>query len=545
MIMTLAATKSSRRLGAYCTRSTHATVRSTHLCQSRIFSHVQGRTLFAHSVASLQTRTSASLPALCVDLDGTLVKSDTLVDSALALARHHPAPCSSSPAGSSRQSRLQTPPRHCRPARRHPSPLQPGTPPISEQQHAAGRPIYLATAADTVTRRTHRRPPRPLHRRPCLRRQLNLAGNNKLAAFRPASATDFSYIGNALPDLPLLQNCQPAHGRQPHPRPPRRPPLRQRHPRPHLQRTGLPPQSLAQSHPPPSVGQERPHLPSPAARSRPAPGLVAAAARRLSQLRPLRLRNLHRQRPPRPRSRPPAPPQAPPPLRLGRPLRHRRRRRRRPLPRRLCSPSPSPSPASSMPSRPPWPSPPSQTASSAGSASTWSPPSPTRSASSASSWSTSSSSPASTPSASSPAPQPPASPSPPGSPASASSSSSPSPSSNASPNSKACASAAEPPPAAAATTSPTSNNSAASAPPAAYASVVVLTLYISNLDAAQLYHHTNRLWLLVPVLLLWISRLWLQASRGQLDEDPVVYAITDKRSLLLGLLVVAIVISAL
>jgi 4-hydroxybenzoate polyprenyltransferase/phosphoserine phosphatase len=78
-----------------------------------------------------------------------------------------------------------------------------------------------------------------------------------------------------------------------------------------------------------------------------------------------------------------------------------------------------------------------------------------------------------------------------------------------------------------------------------YASVVVLTLYISTLEAAQLYHHTRRLWLLVPVLLLWISRLWLQASRGQLDEDPVVYAITHRRSLLLGVLVVAIVLSAL
>ena len=78
-----------------------------------------------------------------------------------------------------------------------------------------------------------------------------------------------------------------------------------------------------------------------------------------------------------------------------------------------------------------------------------------------------------------------------------------------------------------------------------YASVVVLTLYISNLDAAQLYRHTNRLWLLVPVLLLWISRLWLLASRGHLNEDPVVYAITDRRSLMMGVLVVAIVLSAL
>lgn len=78
-----------------------------------------------------------------------------------------------------------------------------------------------------------------------------------------------------------------------------------------------------------------------------------------------------------------------------------------------------------------------------------------------------------------------------------------------------------------------------------YVSVAVLTLYISNLNTAQLYHHTNRLWLLVPVLLLWISLLWLRASRGQLDEDPVVYAITDRRSLLLGVAVVLVVLSAL
>jgi hypothetical protein len=50
---------------------------------------------------------------------------------------------------------------------------------------------------------------------------------------------------------------------------------------------------------------------------------------------------------------------------------------------------------------------------------------------------------------------------------------------------------------------------------------------------------------LIPVLLLWISRLWLLASRGELNEDPVVYAITDKNSLFLGVIVIAIVLSAL
>jgi 4-hydroxybenzoate polyprenyltransferase/phosphoserine phosphatase len=78
-----------------------------------------------------------------------------------------------------------------------------------------------------------------------------------------------------------------------------------------------------------------------------------------------------------------------------------------------------------------------------------------------------------------------------------------------------------------------------------YASVVVFALYIGNEVAKNLYHHSARLWLLVPVLLLWLSRLWLQASRGDLHEDPVVYAITDRRSLQLGTIVVAIVLSAL
>ena len=78
-----------------------------------------------------------------------------------------------------------------------------------------------------------------------------------------------------------------------------------------------------------------------------------------------------------------------------------------------------------------------------------------------------------------------------------------------------------------------------------YASVIVFALYIGNEVAKNLYSHYSRLWLLVPVLLLWLSQLWLLASRDELHEDPVIYAITDKRSLLLGAVVVGIVLSAL
>jgi len=76
---------------------------------------------------------------------------------------------------------------------------------------------------------------------------------------------------------------------------------------------------------------------------------------------------------------------------------------------------------------------------------------------------------------------------------------------------------------------------------AAYAAVVVLTLYINNPETNVLYQHPVRLWLVVPVLLLWLSAVWMLASRGDMHDDPVVFAITDKRSLLLGVLMAAVV----
>lgn len=79
----------------------------------------------------------------------------------------------------------------------------------------------------------------------------------------------------------------------------------------------------------------------------------------------------------------------------------------------------------------------------------------------------------------------------------------------------------------------------------AYAAVVVLTMYISNAETNVLYQHPVRLWVVVPVLLLWLSQVWMLASRGEMDEDPVVFAITDKRSLLLGVLMAAVILWAL
>jgi 4-hydroxybenzoate polyprenyltransferase len=77
------------------------------------------------------------------------------------------------------------------------------------------------------------------------------------------------------------------------------------------------------------------------------------------------------------------------------------------------------------------------------------------------------------------------------------------------------------------------------------AAVVVFAIYISGADVAKLYHQPKLLWLIVPCMILWINRVWLLASRGQLDEDPVAFALTDRMSQLIGVAVIVIALLAL
>jgi 4-hydroxybenzoate polyprenyltransferase len=78
----------------------------------------------------------------------------------------------------------------------------------------------------------------------------------------------------------------------------------------------------------------------------------------------------------------------------------------------------------------------------------------------------------------------------------------------------------------------------------AYAAVVVFMLYIGRPDVTQLYRHAMRLWLIVPLLIYWLNRVWLLASRGELDDDPVVFAMRDPMSLAVGAAVAAIALLA-
>jgi 4-hydroxybenzoate polyprenyltransferase len=75
------------------------------------------------------------------------------------------------------------------------------------------------------------------------------------------------------------------------------------------------------------------------------------------------------------------------------------------------------------------------------------------------------------------------------------------------------------------------------------AAVVVLSLYLNSTNVIMLYRTPEVVWGAVPVMLFWVSWIWMQAHRGQMHDDPLVFAVKDRVSLLAGL-IFAVVVAA-
>ena len=69
---------------------------------------------------------------------------------------------------------------------------------------------------------------------------------------------------------------------------------------------------------------------------------------------------------------------------------------------------------------------------------------------------------------------------------------------------------------------------------AGYGSVFVIALYLQSPEVQALYANPIRMWLAMPPLLFWVSRVLMIANRGEMHDDPVVFAVTDKISWLCG-----------
>jgi 4-hydroxybenzoate polyprenyltransferase/phosphoserine phosphatase len=63
-----------------------------------------------------------------------------------------------------------------------------------------------------------------------------------------------------------------------------------------------------------------------------------------------------------------------------------------------------------------------------------------------------------------------------------------------------------------------------------FISVVVFALYINSKEVLSLYSSPEILWAICPALLLWINRLWIKTSRGQMHDDPLIFTLKDNVS---------------
>jgi 4-hydroxybenzoate polyprenyltransferase len=72
---------------------------------------------------------------------------------------------------------------------------------------------------------------------------------------------------------------------------------------------------------------------------------------------------------------------------------------------------------------------------------------------------------------------------------------------------------------------------------AGYAAVLVLALYLHGETVVTLYAQPELIWFSVPLMLFWVSWVWMKAHRGEMHDDPIVFAVKDKASLAVAALI--------
>jgi 4-hydroxybenzoate polyprenyltransferase/phosphoserine phosphatase len=78
-----------------------------------------------------------------------------------------------------------------------------------------------------------------------------------------------------------------------------------------------------------------------------------------------------------------------------------------------------------------------------------------------------------------------------------------------------------------------------------YLSALTFMLYLNSDKVAQLYSRPALLWLFFPLLLYWITRVWILASRGKMHDDPLAFAAKDPQTYAVGALSILIFILAI
>lgn len=75
-----------------------------------------------------------------------------------------------------------------------------------------------------------------------------------------------------------------------------------------------------------------------------------------------------------------------------------------------------------------------------------------------------------------------------------------------------------------------------------YSALVVLALYLNSDVVQNLYIYPKIVWILVPIVAFWISWMWLEAHRGNLYQDPIIFAVQRTESILAGIAFVGVLV---
>ncbi|RPJ59380.1 MAG: UbiA family prenyltransferase [Acidobacteria bacterium] len=77
---------------------------------------------------------------------------------------------------------------------------------------------------------------------------------------------------------------------------------------------------------------------------------------------------------------------------------------------------------------------------------------------------------------------------------------------------------------------------------AGYLAVLVLALYINNEHVSAHYSRPRFLWLAAPLLLYWVSRIWILAGRGEVHHDPIVFSFKDRATYVVVFLIALLLV---
>ena len=77
-----------------------------------------------------------------------------------------------------------------------------------------------------------------------------------------------------------------------------------------------------------------------------------------------------------------------------------------------------------------------------------------------------------------------------------------------------------------------------------YMATVVLALYINTETVKAIYSFPQAIWILCPLLVYWISRIWIMAGRGKMPDDPLIFVVKDHVSRGIAIVTVLVLLLA-